>query len=231
MMLSLVALIVFAPAGARADEWNKATTLTFNHPVEVPGMVLGAGTYVFRLADSSDRNVVQILSADQSHVYENVLAIPAYRPNATDKTVVTFEERAKGSPDAISSWFYPGDNYGQEFVYPKAVYQVASLAPLSSTAPPTTSPKPAAPEQQFNKPVEHAAAAPMPKTAPVQISQNPAALKPASTPAPKTAPTPVQTQTVKTLPKTASPVPALVLIGLLSLAVSAGIRLFSKQSA
>jgi hypothetical protein len=25
-----------------------------------------------------------------------------------------------GTPEAIKAWFYPGDNFGQEFVYPKA---------------------------------------------------------------------------------------------------------------
>jgi hypothetical protein len=38
---------------------------------------------------------------------------------ATDKTVMTFGERAAGEPQTIRAWFYPGDNSGQEFVYPK----------------------------------------------------------------------------------------------------------------
>jgi hypothetical protein len=116
-MTSLAVLVLWAPLAAKADDWNKETVMTFNKPVEVPGMVLGPGTYDFRLLDSvSDRNVVQILNADGSHLYENVLAIPAYRAQASDKTVVTFEERAKGSPQAIASWFFPGDNFGEEFV-------------------------------------------------------------------------------------------------------------------
>src|SRR4030095_7261367 len=48
-----------------------------------------------------------------------ILAIPNYRLRATDKTVMTFAERAVGEPQAIRAWFYPGDNSGQEFVYPK----------------------------------------------------------------------------------------------------------------
>src|SRR5215472_6258395 len=135
MLLSLGVFIMSAPLSARADEWTKATKLTFNRPVEVPGMILGPGTYVFRLADLSDRNVVQIFNADETHLYEDVLAIPAYRENLTDKTVVTFEERAKGAPEAIATWFYPGDNYGKEFVY-KAVPQVASLTTVNTAASP-----------------------------------------------------------------------------------------------
>jgi uncharacterized surface anchored protein len=106
---------------ARADEWNKKTTVTFKEPVEIPGKVLPAGTYVFRLMDSSsDRNVVQIFNSDQSELFATILAIPDYRQNPTGKAVINFEERPKGAPEAVESWFYPGDNFGQEFVYPKS---------------------------------------------------------------------------------------------------------------
>jgi hypothetical protein len=105
---------------AQADEWDKKTDVTFNQPVEVPGMVLSAGTYVFKLADSeSDRSIVRIFNKDQSHVYATILAIPDERLQAADKTVITFEERAKGAPEAVKAWFYPGDNIGVRFVYPK----------------------------------------------------------------------------------------------------------------
>jgi hypothetical protein len=103
-----------------ADDWNKLTKLTFSAPVEIPGQVLPAGTYVFKLLDSqSNRNIVQIYDADQKKLFANILAIPDYRLKLTDKTVIKFEERAGNSPEAIQAWFYPGDNYGQQFVYPK----------------------------------------------------------------------------------------------------------------
>jgi hypothetical protein len=105
---------------AHADEWDKKTNVTFNEPVEVPRVVLPAGTYVFKLADSeSDRHIVQIFSKDQKHVYATILAISDERLRPADKTVITFEERAKGAPEAIKAWFYPGDNIGIRFVYPK----------------------------------------------------------------------------------------------------------------
>src|SRR5579883_1434637 len=82
-----------APA-AKADEWDKQTVLTFNEPVEVPGKVLPAGTYVFRLADiQSDRNVVQVFTEDQKHILATIMAIPAYRIDPAGQTVVTFDER------------------------------------------------------------------------------------------------------------------------------------------
>lgn len=231
MLLSLGVFIMSAALSARADEWNKATKLTFNRPVEVPGMILGPGTYVFRLADLSDRNVVQIFNADESHLYEDVLAIPAYRQTLTDKTVVTFEERAKGAPGAIATWFYPGDNYGEEFVYPKAVPQVASLTTVQPAASLATRPKPAAPEQQVNTPAAQPAVAAAPKTDLVAVAQNSTPVRPAAIRAASPSPAPAQKQAANKLPKTASPMPTLILMGILSLGGSAGIRLLSKRSA
>ena len=118
---------------AAAQTRNKKTSVTFSGPVEIPGadaQVLPAGTYVFRLLDSqSDRHIVQIFSGDESRVYATILAIPNHRLRATDKTVVTFAERPAGEPQAIRAWFYPGDNWGQEFVYPrKRAVALAKLA-------------------------------------------------------------------------------------------------------
>jgi LPXTG-motif cell wall-anchored protein len=111
---------VTMPSAMMADEWDKATKLTFSEPVEVPGLVLIAGTYWFTLADSdSDRNIVQIWDADRMHLITTILAIPDYRLQPTGKTVIHFEERPSDSPEAIHSWYYPGANYGEEFVYPK----------------------------------------------------------------------------------------------------------------
>jgi hypothetical protein len=118
--------VVIAP-GAKADDWNRKTTMTFSGPVEIPGVhlkgwsVLPAGTYVFKILNSqSDRHIVQIFNKDETAIYATILAIPNYRLKATDKTVVTFRERPAGEPEALRAWFYPGRNWGEEFVYPKA---------------------------------------------------------------------------------------------------------------
>src|SRR5580765_3723283 len=97
-----IALLCMLSGTASAQTWNKRTSVTFNGPVEIPGVgaqVLPAGTYVFRLLDSqSDRHIVQIFNKDESHLYATILAIPNYRLQATDKTVMTFGERAAGEP-------------------------------------------------------------------------------------------------------------------------------------
>lgn len=246
MRVFQVALIVFClgvfvllvPLAAKADEWNMRTTMTFNQPVEVPGMVLKAGTYVFQLADSpSDRNVVQIFNADQTRFYENALAISAYRLEPTDKTVVTFREKAEGQPAAIATWFYPGTNTGVEFVYPKTSAALVAAGPAkaaapeqASPAPSQTQPKPVSVAKQVSQPSAPAQSTvtPVTKQQPVQIAQANTPPKPAaSSPAAAAGP---QKKLQKTLPKTASPLPLLVMFGLMSLGASAGLRIFSKQS-
>jgi len=116
----LIALGSALAPRANADTWDRLTKVTFSGPVEIPGQVLPAGTYWFKLLDSpSNRNIVQIFNEDRNKVHATILAIPDYRLKPTDKTVITFDEREANSPPAVKAWFYPGDTYGQEFVYPK----------------------------------------------------------------------------------------------------------------
>jgi hypothetical protein len=123
---ALLAAAVISPA-ARADDWNRKTSITFSGPVEIPGVhvagwgVLPAGTYVFRILDSQqNRHIVQIFNKDETVCYATILAIPNFRLKVTDKTVMTFRERAAGQPEALRAWFYPGHQWGEEFVYPKS---------------------------------------------------------------------------------------------------------------
>ena len=125
--LCLTVLCVFAAPNAKADELNRKTVITFSEPVEVGGsgaQVLPAGTYVFKIMDSpGNLHIVQISNRDETHVYTTVLAIANYRMKATDKTVMTFRERPAGQPEALKAWFYPGREWGEQFVYdrPKAI--------------------------------------------------------------------------------------------------------------
>src|SRR5258705_10466080 len=115
-----VITVPLAP-GARADEWDKKTILTFSGPVQIPGATLPAGSYVFKLADiPGNRHVVQVFDKDEKKLYTTMLAIPNERLEPSDKPVVLFSERAAGSPQAVKVWFYPGNRVGNEFVYPKA---------------------------------------------------------------------------------------------------------------
>jgi hypothetical protein len=114
-----VALFVLGPRPASADESDKLMIFTFSGPVEVPGAVLPAGTYEFKLADpTGDRNVIEILNEDGSKVYAMMLTTPIDRSTPTEEPVVTFEERAAGSAEAVRAVFYPGETTGMELMYP-----------------------------------------------------------------------------------------------------------------
>jgi hypothetical protein len=115
------ALVLTLAFPAVSQTFDKLTYFTFSGPVEVPGgRILPAGKYAFKVLDlGGTRNIVQIFNADQTKLLATVITIPDYRQNPTDHTVITFSETAQGGPPAIKEWFYPDDQYGQEFVYPK----------------------------------------------------------------------------------------------------------------
>jgi hypothetical protein len=119
VMLCAAALSIAFPPIARPDAWDKKTVVSTNVPIEVPGKALPAGTYVFKMLDSpADRNIVQIFDKDEKHLLATVLTVPDYRLKPADKPLLQFEERPSGTPEALKAWFYPGENYGREFVYP-----------------------------------------------------------------------------------------------------------------
>jgi hypothetical protein len=217
---------IFHPS-ARADEWDKRTVFTFSGPVEIPGIVLPAGTYVFKLADSdSDRNIVQVFNKDENHLYGTFLAIPDYRMKTPSKPIITFEERAAGAPEAVKAWFYPGDNYGNEFVYPKV--KAMELAKSSHQAVPSMPSEMAAnttkPVQSMQEPsVTAMKKAPLTVQQPTGEEAEIAAVFP---------PPPAQMASAKparSLPKTASPLPLVGLTGILLLAAGFSVRAAARR--
>jgi hypothetical protein len=218
----------FLPS-AKADDFDRKTVITFSGPVEIPGVhltgwgILPAGTYVFKILDSqSDRHIVQIFSKDEKTVYATILAIPNYRLQPTDKTVMTFRERPAGEPEALRAWFYPGRNWGEEFVYPKAkavaLAQVSKVPVLATTVEVTPEvEKPEAPEvvaQLKETPViavkptgEEVAVAEVVQAEPVQVAEV----------------TPVA------LPETASSLPLIALFGMLAMGGALALHLLDKR--
>jgi LPXTG-motif cell wall-anchored protein len=231
-VLALTLLGATLAPGARADEWNKKTVLTFSQPIEIPGQILPAGTYTFVLLDSpSDRHIVQIFNADGSHIIATVLAINDYRLKPTGDTVVKFAERSGDNPEALKAWFYPGDNFGQEFVYPKQrAIELAVIVkqPIPALAADTTDLKlvPIVAETPEQKEVPVAEVI-MVTPAPAEVV-TPTPVVEAITPAPvvETAPAPVVE--TKQLPQTASQLPLIVLFGLMSLGAALVLKRFSS---
>ena len=114
----IIAFTLFFELAAHADESNQATTITFSQPIQIPGQILPAGTYSFKLLDSnSDLNVVQIFNSDQTHLYATLQTVATERQDPTGDTAITLAEQGGGKPDALLKWFYPGRDTGHEFVY------------------------------------------------------------------------------------------------------------------
>jgi LPXTG-motif cell wall-anchored protein len=157
--------------------------------------------------------------------YTTILAIPNYRLKSTSKTVITFRERPAGQPEALRAWFYPGHEWGEEFVYAKS--RAIELAKE------TNQPVLATPIELEAAPVEALKTAPIvavdPKGEPVELAQvvEPPPT-PAAAPAPAAAPVVVA---AAELPKTASSLPLIALLGLMTLSAGMALSLFSKRSA
>src|SRR5262249_34567559 len=129
----------------------------------IPGAVLTPGTYVFKLVDSpANRHIVRVMNEDESKVIATILAIPNYRLQPTGKTELGYWEMPKGNPAALRAWVYPGDNFGQEFAYPKVeAVQIAAV---------TQQTVPIVEEQQ----VQEARVEPAPEPAPAPVEPAPA---------------------------------------------------------
>ena len=116
----IIAFGLFFELAAHADESDQATTITFSQPIRIPGQVLPAGSYLFKLVNTgSGQNIVQIFNADKTVLYATLETIATERPKPTDHTVVTLAEPVAGQPDVLMNWFYPGRETGSEFLYPK----------------------------------------------------------------------------------------------------------------
>jgi LPXTG-motif cell wall-anchored protein len=214
---------------ANAQNGDRKSVVTFSEPVEIPGgTILPAGTYFFKLLNSdSGRWVVQIFNENQTHTYATVITVQDFRYHPTDKGVMTFAERPAGEPPAIKEWFFPGENFGREFVYPKnRALQLAKQVnePVLSMQNDTAEVTPQTPVTAYSAAGE--------EVAPSTVVQ---AEAPAPAPAaPATVAAPVQDTTPATdlpLPKTASSDPAIGLVGLLAMVGAVGLAIRRRRSA
>jgi hypothetical protein len=112
----MLAFTIMLPV-VHADDWNQAARFTFSQPVQIPGQVLSAGTYFFRLADSNHRHLVQIFREDRSLV-ATLYSVPRVRDGRDVEVAITLANRGKAQPQAIVAWFFAGETEGHEFLYP-----------------------------------------------------------------------------------------------------------------
>lgn len=205
LMALFFALLAGAGTGwAQTSDLSWKTSLRLNEVTDIPGYTLQPGDYVVKVIDTKrTRRIVQFSTADDNKVVATVMAIPDYRVTPSERSEFTYFQRAEGGNQALREWFYPANNYGIQFVYPKEkAYQIAKSSNVnvymtpSSTATGNEEVVEVTPEQ---KEVTHE----------TQVAEN----------------------TPKELPKTGSDLPLVALIGMSSLAGAAGLRLFLRRSA
>jgi hypothetical protein len=206
----LGAILVVSPA--KADEFEKKTVVHVTERLQLPNRILEPGQYVFRLMDNPDRHIVLIYDADGTHLVTKVMAVPNLRLHPTSKTVFQFWETPAGQPKALRAWFYPGDNFGQELVYPKTKsIEIARIvhAPVLAVVIEKEAEIETAPIVRVD---EKGTEMPVAKEEVLVARNDPPAAEPVRTAAVEPVPAPAE------LPHTASQYPLIALFGLLSLA-------------
>ena len=243
-------------ATAFAQTPDKRTLFTFSGPVAMPGVTLPAGQYLFRLADpNTSGNVVQVLSADGKKPYGMFFSLRSERFEAAPKPEVRFMETAKGMPAAIKTWWYPGETTGYEFIFPKdqarKLAQGASEPVLTTQAQTTTTEQTntsdlarvssTGPDTNVSADTKPTAATPTGATQTGTIASSSIAIS--NTPIPAVAQTsgdgasrtPVGTTAQATrlarvrLPKTASRIPIVGLVGVLAILGAASVYVWRNR--
>jgi hypothetical protein len=235
----VLGLALAGPASAQGVAlWNQKTFFTFSEPVQLPGgTVLQPGEYEFRLADpDASRFVVQVRSKDGSKTFGQFFAARATKERPAEDAEIVFLETPENTPHAVRYWWYPGQKLGREFIYPRRQAMTlarASNEPVLSTKgtaeteeamrtaeteyvepPEAKIVEGSAPEPQYQG--QMAQAAPAPQTEAVGTSGRQAE----STVARREA-----------LPRTASSMPFVGLLGLLSLAGAFAARHYARNRA
>jgi hypothetical protein len=114
-----IASVLFLEVAARADETDQSIKITFSQATEIPGQILPAGTYLFKLADPNNLDVVRIFNSEGSRLYATLQTNTAERREPTGDAVVVLAEQPEGRPETLVKWFYPGNTSGHELVYSK----------------------------------------------------------------------------------------------------------------
>lgn len=240
---AMLALCVVGTAYAQPADYR--TFFTFSQPVQLPGVTLAAGKYIFRLGDpNSGRKVIQVLSADNKMIYATLLAIPNQRLEAPADPEVRFMEAPAGVAHPVKTWWYPGNSTGWEFIYPREqALRIAKVAnePVLTTAKQTSSEEefraadltrvePSGSDSRVTADANPAPSAPRGTVERGQIAERSqtTAQAPSRT-ASEDRPEPTATSGRDTLPATASTMPTVALVGLFALFSGLGLRMWRRS--
>ena len=118
LAVALVAVVANSPVGATANA-SKTTYFTFSRAVQLPGVTLPRGTYIFEIVNPySDSNVVRVMSTDRTKLFALKLTLPVHRQLTSHmKASIQLGEAPSGNPPVVKSWFPEGETRGRAFIY------------------------------------------------------------------------------------------------------------------
>jgi hypothetical protein len=120
VLTAVVGLTLAVLVAASAYAWNtRMSYVTFSGTVALPEAVLPAGTYTFELPETSNLDVVRVLSKDRSKVYFLGFTRATPRPFQMDpnRVTVTLGEAERGVPPPVATWYPIGSSIGHTFIY------------------------------------------------------------------------------------------------------------------
>jgi len=136
---------------AQGTPVQRTTRLTISVPTEVSGTILQPGTYTLKVLDfKSGKQVVQVTNFNDQNVLTTVVAQRLRRNLDTEQerneqTEFTYTI-ANGHP-ALSTWYYPGDEWGEQFASGLATWKEEEAVriwytPIETLAENSPSPEP-----------------------------------------------------------------------------------------
>ena len=210
----LLAGVMSAPVVlAQTPEYS---TISFNEPTLVGETVLQPGEYLIRvLPGFTSRNRVQITDMNRETIHATLLTVPhAAGPNVEiPNTRLIFYPAVEGAPRALRTWFAPDpvSNEGHDIVYEESV--AARLAKAYR-----------APVVTYRQPIVITE-----DTTPELVVVTPETrYEPYVAPRARVTTVRTETETRRELPRTASDLPLVALLGLLSVAGAVVLRAVNR---
>jgi hypothetical protein len=116
--VALLAVLATSSTGAFTDS-RRTTYFTFSGSVQLPGVVLPAGTYIFEVANhESQGDIVRVLSRDRRKVHLMKFTRFVYRPLTGNlKATISLGESPAGTPPPVTAWYPETESRGREFIY------------------------------------------------------------------------------------------------------------------
>jgi len=215
----ILCLGVSALALAQGGSVQRETKLAVSEPTMVGNAMLDPGSYTLRVHDYTGEKITVVIVRDSDQKTVGTVVAKRERRNldsheASDNQTQFTYTSFNGHP-AVATWFYPGDEWGERFVYGK------ETVAASTTGGDVTVTQTPAPTASTSTMAESTPPAPAPAPVVEERKETTAEVAPAPAPAPE----------ARTLPKTASSTPLIALLGALSLAGAAAVRFGRRKAA